>query len=171
MTKQFYETDETGRAGDSPERRQEERPEADYEVGYGKPPKQHRFKPGQSGNSRGRPEGKKNIATQFREALDEPITVRVQGKKRKMSRQQAIIERLTLKAIEGDPRAVFTVFKLAEQTGELKPDAGRASGVIYLPMKPKDFFEWQRDYGEMVKGTPIPQNIIDQVNKATRRKQ
>ena len=27
----------------------------DYEIGYGKPPKQTRFKPGQSGNPRGRP--------------------------------------------------------------------------------------------------------------------
>ena len=29
--------------------------EGDYEVGYGKPPKHSRFKPGQSGNPKGRP--------------------------------------------------------------------------------------------------------------------
>ncbi|MEJ6391235.1 DUF5681 domain-containing protein [Gymnodinialimonas ulvae] len=32
----------------------------DYDVGYGKPPKDTRFKPGQSGNPRGRPKGAKN---------------------------------------------------------------------------------------------------------------
>ena len=31
----------------------------DYEVGYGKPPKEHRFKKGQSGNPRGRPKDAK----------------------------------------------------------------------------------------------------------------
>ena len=30
---------------------------ADYEVGYGKPPKHTRFKKGQSGNPKGRPKG------------------------------------------------------------------------------------------------------------------
>lgn len=37
------------------------RPESsDYDVGYGKPPGGTRFKPGQSGNPRGRPKGSKN---------------------------------------------------------------------------------------------------------------
>jgi len=31
-----------------------------YDVGYGKPPAHSRFKPGQSGNPRGRPKGVKN---------------------------------------------------------------------------------------------------------------
>ncbi len=33
---------------------------ASYEVGYAKPPAETRFKPGQSGNPRGRPKGAKN---------------------------------------------------------------------------------------------------------------
>ena len=32
----------------------------DYEVGYGKPPKDSRFKLGQSGNPNGRPKGSRN---------------------------------------------------------------------------------------------------------------
>ena len=35
-------------------------PHAGYEVGYGKPPMETRFKKGQSGNPRGRPKGAKN---------------------------------------------------------------------------------------------------------------
>ena len=34
--------------------------DADYQVGYGKPPIETRFKSGQSGNPRGRPKGAKN---------------------------------------------------------------------------------------------------------------
>ena len=33
---------------------------ANYRIGYGKPPKESRFQPGQSGNPRGRPRGAKN---------------------------------------------------------------------------------------------------------------
>ena len=33
-----------------------------YEVGYGKPPKHSRFRPGKSGNPKGRPKGSKNKA-------------------------------------------------------------------------------------------------------------
>ena len=43
----------------------------DYEVGYGKPPKSRQWKPGQSGNPKGRPKGARNrLGTQFLEALE-----------------------------------------------------------------------------------------------------
>ncbi|WP_345821102.1 DUF5681 domain-containing protein [Methylobacterium fujisawaense] len=37
----------------------------DYEVGYRKPPRHTQFKPGTSGNRRGRPRRSKNIDTLF----------------------------------------------------------------------------------------------------------
>jgi Family of unknown function (DUF5681) len=41
----------------------------DYKVGKGRPPLSTRWKPGQSGNPKGRPKGAKNMMTCFREAL------------------------------------------------------------------------------------------------------
>ena len=41
----------------------------DYEVGYGKPPKSGQFKPGQSGNPKGRPKGAKNFKTELATVL------------------------------------------------------------------------------------------------------
>jgi hypothetical protein len=42
-------------------------------AGYGKPPQQHQFKPGESGNPAGYPEGKPNRGTVARKFLQAPI--------------------------------------------------------------------------------------------------
>jgi hypothetical protein len=55
------------------------------EVGYGRPPQAHRFKPGQSGNPRGRPKGAKNEATILRDLLNRKIDVREGGRVRKIT--------------------------------------------------------------------------------------
>ncbi len=46
------------------------------DVGYGRPPTEHQFKPGKSGNRRGRPKGSKNEATLINEILNRKIEVR-----------------------------------------------------------------------------------------------
>lgn len=49
--------------------------DGDYEVGYGRPPEQHRFKRGQSGNPRGRPKGARGFKTMLEEELSGTVTV------------------------------------------------------------------------------------------------
>jgi hypothetical protein len=44
-------------------------PARDYEVGDQRPPKHSRFKPGQSGNPRGRPKGSVNLRTRISQQL------------------------------------------------------------------------------------------------------
>lgn len=46
-----------------------------YKVGYGCPPKEHQFKPGQSGNPKGRPKKNNNFAEDVLEEMSEMITV------------------------------------------------------------------------------------------------
>ena len=77
----------------------------DYEVGYGKPPRSTRFKKGQSGNPRGRPSGSKNLATLLSEALNEPVIVTENGRRRKISKREAIIKQLVNQSANGDWRA------------------------------------------------------------------
>ncbi|MCC6949789.1 MAG: hypothetical protein IT539_18695 [Bradyrhizobiaceae bacterium] len=62
----------------------------DYEVGYKKPPKAHQFKPGQSGNHRGRPKGKRNMRSILQEALAAKVKVRDGDKVRTMTKRQAL---------------------------------------------------------------------------------
>ena len=52
----------TGKRSDPGGKLQAGLPAQSYEVGYGKPPKETRFRKGQSGNPKGRPKGAKNKA-------------------------------------------------------------------------------------------------------------
>ena len=83
----------------------------DYDVGYGKPTKHSRFKPGQSGNPKGRPKRARNFKTDLREELEAPITITEGGQSRVVSRQAALIKRTTEKALNGDLRAVEMLVK------------------------------------------------------------
>ena len=58
---------------------------SDYKVGYGKPPKSGQFKRGKSGNPKGRPKGSQKLATDLAAELNEQITVREDGKARRVS--------------------------------------------------------------------------------------
>ena len=49
---------------------------AAYEIGHGRPPVHSRFKPGQSGNPKGRPKGTRNVRTVVEQALTKRITIR-----------------------------------------------------------------------------------------------
>jgi hypothetical protein len=80
-------------------------PPATYSVGYGKPPRDHRFRPGQSGNPKGRPKGSKNTATVLREILDRKIAMRVSGTLRRVPVREAILTRFTESALKGDVKA------------------------------------------------------------------
>ena len=78
----------------------------DYEVGYGKPPRETRFKQGQSGNVRGRPRGSKNLATVMLKELSERLTISENGRRRKVTKRKAIIKQVINKAAAGNPRLI-----------------------------------------------------------------
>jgi hypothetical protein len=77
----------------------------DYDVGYGKPPRHTQFKPGQSGNSKGRPRRTRNFKTDLREELEAEVVVNEGGRTQTISRQKAMIKRTVEKALQGDLRA------------------------------------------------------------------
>lgn len=84
-----------------------------YEVGKGKPPKSFRFKRGQSGNPKGRPKGKRNLATEIEEILTAQVPISENGRKRKVTSRMAALMKLRKKALEGDGRALDRYIELA----------------------------------------------------------
>ncbi len=103
--------------------RKEDKAMSDDDIGYKKPPKKHQFKPGQSGNKKGRPKGAKNLKTDLMEELGEMITIKEGGKPKKISKQRAVLKSLAVKAVQGDPRAANTLLtmtiKLLTDEGEI----------------------------------------------------
>jgi hypothetical protein len=84
----------------------------DYEVGYGKPPRETRFTKGQSGNPRGRPCGAKNLKTLLNEALNETIIVTENGGRRRLTKREAIITQLVNRSATADFRAIKILLDL-----------------------------------------------------------
>lgn len=79
--------------------------DAGYEVGYGRPPPQHRFKSGQSGNPRGRPKGVRSEADILNALLNKKITIQERGRTRQISVLEATYHRIAQEALKGDLRA------------------------------------------------------------------
>jgi hypothetical protein len=89
-------------------------PPSEYDVGFGKPPSKSRFKPGQSGNPKGRPRGAKNKRRGLAEErmkdiiLDEAyrgITVRDGHRNVTLPIVQAVMRSIAVNAARGQHRA------------------------------------------------------------------
>jgi hypothetical protein len=86
----------------------------DYVVGYGKPPVHTRFQKGRSGNPKGRPRGKKNMSTLLSAALDAAIIVVENGRRKKISKREAIITQLVNKSASADLKATQIVLAMLQ---------------------------------------------------------
>lgn len=76
------------------------------EYGYGKPPKEYRFKPGKSGNPSGRPKGAKSLKSLVLEELSVTMEASEDGKRVKISKGKAAVKVLVSKALGGDLAAM-----------------------------------------------------------------
>jgi hypothetical protein len=87
-----------------------------YPVGYCRPPQHAQFRKGQSGNPSGRRRGTSNLATTVNETLFETVTVIERGRRKKMTKMEVAIMKLTNKAAAGDGHALRTLAKLRRAT-------------------------------------------------------
>lgn len=94
-----------------------------YKVGYGKPPRHSQFPKGKSGNPRGRPpkieasRGERQQQIEVLEVAEEPITIMVNGRRKRVSGLQAVALRLRQKAIGGDFRSIMLFLALSKESG------------------------------------------------------
>jgi hypothetical protein len=89
-------------------------------VGCRRPPVATRFRPGSSGNPRGRPRGARNLGAIIASALGEKVQATEDGRTRRISKFEAAIKQLANRAATGDPRATQMLIGLV-QANEARP--------------------------------------------------
>jgi hypothetical protein len=120
-----------------------------YEVGYRNPPKHTQFHKGQSGNAQGRPKGSGNFATALQRELKARVPVTEDGKRKKITKREAVAKQLVNKAAAGDPKAIPIL--LSEVRGYES-----SAAAVNLPME----ITTSEDQAVM-------QNIIKRIREAT----
>ncbi|MEW9834254.1 DUF5681 domain-containing protein [Mesorhizobium marinum] len=123
-----------------------------YEIGYGKPPATTRFKPGQSGNPRGRPKGSSNrpkpparneerMKSILLEEAYRTIKVNEGAGQISVPMAQAVIRSLAVNAVKGNQRAqrLFTeLLFTAERENKRLNDEWLNAAITYK-------VEWERE--------------------------
>jgi hypothetical protein len=102
------------------------RPKGDYDVGYCRPPADHRFKHGNKANPKGRKKGSHNRKVVIHEVLFEAVTVREGGELRQMSALEAVLKKTLSKALAGDNKAALAIIGIAQKEGILTPEQEQA---------------------------------------------
>ena len=121
-----------------------------YTVGYGRPPKDKQFKPGQRANPDGRPKGSKNFDTIFESEIMANIPLTEGKRQKKVSKKKAFIKILINKALAGNPKAMPMLLELIRQHEARKE---RRANKTLLPPITGDITaeEAERKYREALK--------------------
>jgi Family of unknown function (DUF5681) len=87
-------------------------PPDEEKTGYRNPPRHSRFRPGQSGNPKGRPRRRNSMAGLVEEVLAQPVAVTLNGKRKRLTTEAALLMRLREKALGGDLKAMAKLLDL-----------------------------------------------------------
>ena len=146
-----------------------ETPEQEYKVGPGRPPREHQFKPGQSGNPKGAKRKPKSMATDLKAALEcalnKTIKLKQGEKERIVTMATAGIEQLVAQFVKGDRHARRDLMALADKLGvDLMAGQQQALQDTLAPNHAAILqFFFQRQNNQMINPAPVfaPPELLD----------
>ena len=116
-----------------------------YTPGYCKPPKHSQFKPGQSGNPKGRPKKTKDVQKLIERELDKSIKITEQGESKRVTVREAFVRTLINGALNGDRDARRLLLAVMEKQPDLDGlevnESAEAMLERYLLKQPKKDME------------------------------
>ena len=113
-----------------------------YVVGYGKPPREHQFKKGASGNPKGgRGKKKKNVpsettAQRLYRMSQKNVKVKIVGVAKSMTLEELTLYRMLERAASGDARHLKHVLPLLEEGRRRTKDAALPDNLDELAKDP-----------------------------------
>jgi Family of unknown function (DUF5681) len=124
----------------------------DYSVDYGKPPSQHQFKKGKSGNPSGLRKLKRllkkpllNPTKLLITELKSPITIKENGKKKKVTKMEVIWKSIVADTINGDKTARKYVMDFMMKQSEY---AFEDDGITYCRVNTKAIDALLEEFGQ-----------------------
>ena len=99
------------------------------------PPRDTRFKPGQSGNPKGRPKGSCNLSTKILQQLRQLVTVTKGGKPVKMTKADVIANQMVDGSMKGDHKATVLVMKIDQEAATVQSAISGESTDFVIPDK------------------------------------
>lgn len=100
-----------------------------YEVGYRRPPHHSRFKPGMSGNPKGRPKGPRSLEEMVSRTLRKQRKVTIRGKQVRMSTLEIMVTSLNERAMHADTAAFRALLPLILRSLDAT-EVGEALGTL-----------------------------------------
>lgn len=122
----------------------------DYEVGYGKPPINSRFKKGRSGNPTG---GRRRSGSPWKtveEALSRKLTITENGQTKRVTMVEALVKRLIAKGLAGDRLSILKALDLAAHAESVaRAESGAAGAADQLSNSDKEILKYlEEEFGK-----------------------
>ena len=138
---------------------------ATYRIGYANPPIEHQFKPGQSGNPKGRSKGARDRRTVAREVANELHDVKIDGMPPRLSTLELVLLTLRDEAVKGNVAAIQQVERLVSTYGPSQDSV--TPGVLVAPetLSPEEWIARARERNAALaakEAAPVSSDSIDQ---------
>ena len=131
-------------------------------VGYKRPPTNSQFKPGKSGNPRGRPKHKVNLSQSMNRVLDDKVVLTGPGNAK--TGLEVFVQSVVNRVLQGDAKAIPALMKLLTKTDQFKPIPlpSQMTGVVVMSLADLEKFRRGNGRRSSIFGEPLKPGRSDQ---------